>query len=425
MTEVPVVSIIGGTIWGNRGAESMLTTSIGMIRKDFPNARFNVFSYYPKKDRELIKDGHINILSCSPRSLVFRHFPSVLLASLFKKLHIRIPRLKFFKIAKALDESDLLLDVGGITFSDGRERFLPFNILTIWPAMIMGTPVVKVAQAMGPFKHGLNRACAKFFLPRCKYIFARGERTADHLRELGIPEDKWELTADIAFLYQPEYSLSSENEKEVDALVKKLKAINKKSKRVLVISPSILVETESIKKGADYHKKIYDIVRYFKQRDYHFVFIPNATRAGSTKKSNNDILTIQRLHQTAMYLFGEEEVSENFDWVTYDVNTSSLRRILSEADWLVASRYHSMISGLCLGISLFVIGWGHKYKETLDYFGLGECYLDFSDSSRDLNEFLDSIVKKQAEFKKLLKNNKGVVIDKAEKQTTLIRSMLA
>ncbi len=422
MTKSPVISIIGGTIWGNRGAESMLTTAIGMIRKDFPNAKFYAFSYYPKTDRNLINDESITILSSSPGSLVIRHFCAVLLAWVLKKMRVEIPGSKFFNVARALDESDLLLDVGGITFSDGREKFLPFNVLTIWPAMILGVPVVKIAQAMGPFKHALNRCCAKFFLPRCKFIFARGEKTAEYLLDLGIPQEQWELTADIAFLYKPEYSLSSENEDKINALVEKLKRI---SKKIIVISPSILVETESRKKGADYQEKIFDIVRYFNPSDYHFVFIPNATRTGSTKITNNDILTIQHLQQTALTLFGEKAVSENFDWITYDANTASLRSVISLADWLVTSRYHSMISGLCLGVNLFVIGWGHKYKETLDYFGLGDCYLDFSEKGCDLTEFLDTMQKNQADYKKRIEQNKDAVISKAEKQITRIRGMLA
>jgi colanic acid/amylovoran biosynthesis protein len=43
-----------------------------------------------------------------------------------------------------------LIDLAGVSFIDGREKFLPFNILTILPAMLLGVPVVKFAQAMGP-----------------------------------------------------------------------------------------------------------------------------------------------------------------------------------------------------------------------------------------------------------------------------------
>ena len=55
----PRISIIGGTFWGNRGAESMLATTIGMISRAFPDARFVVFSYYPEKDRQLVRDNRV------------------------------------------------------------------------------------------------------------------------------------------------------------------------------------------------------------------------------------------------------------------------------------------------------------------------------------------------------------------------------
>jgi len=158
-----VVSIIGGTIWGNRGAESMLVTVIGKLRNTIPDIRFNVFSYYPSKDRELVKDDAITILSGKPLSLITRHFIGALLLSILKKVGAKPPEGKFFKVACALNESEILLDIGGITFSDGREKYLPYNILTIWPAMLLHVPVVKMAQAVGPFKHSINRLCAKIF----------------------------------------------------------------------------------------------------------------------------------------------------------------------------------------------------------------------------------------------------------------------
>jgi len=163
MAKVPVFSIIGGTIWGNRGAESMLVTVIGQLRISFPNARFNVFSYYPAKDRELIKDENITILDGKPLSLVTRHFVGALICTLCKKAGASLPRSEFFKIAQALAGSDLLLDIGGITFSDGREKYLPYNILSIWPAMLLGWPVVNLARAAGPFKNPLTLFRPKLF----------------------------------------------------------------------------------------------------------------------------------------------------------------------------------------------------------------------------------------------------------------------
>jgi len=418
----PVISIIGGTVWGNRGAESMLTTTIGMIRKDFPNAKFYVYSYLPKKDRELVADEDIIILSGKPVALVTRHFFGVLLAALLKLIRVKIPKSNFFKIAHALNESDLLLDVGGITFSDGREKYLPFNILSIWPAMIMGVPVVKLAQAVGPFQHFLNRINAKLFLMPCRHIFARGEKSAQFLEDLGYPKEKTDTVADVAFLYSPEFSLSNENETRVADLLKKIKTTRK---QIVVFSPSILVETQSTKLNLDYFGKFFDVVKSLGTQRYHFIVIPNATREGSEKTHNNDLLALERMRAQAASGALPAGALEAIEWVNYDVNTASIRAIISVANVLVTSRFHAMISGLSLAVPTVVIGWGHKYKETMDYFGLGKYSLDFGDSQMDLTAVVREALEKQVAIHRQIAQNIGAVKDKSEMQFAFIKRELS
>lgn len=375
METSPVFSIIGGTIWGNRGAESMLVTTIGRIRAGFPDARFFVFSYYPTKDRELINDERITILSGKPTSLATRHFIGALAGLICKSIGLGIPKGSFFKIARALSESKMLLDIGGITFSDGREKYLPFNVLTIWPAMMLGVPVVKMAQAVGPFNNFINRFFARKFLFRCEHIFARGEKTSEFLSQLGLAKDKLDTVADIAFLYNPKYSLSRENEDIVNELIGKLEKI--KTKKVIAISPSILVNEKSRKQNQDYGENLLEVIKNMGVVDYHFVFIPNATRGGSDKKMNNDLIIINTIKEMVATNPAYKELSVSTDFINYDLNTKSLREIIAKADILITSRYHSMISGLCLGIPTIVVGWGHKYEETLSSFELEKYCVDF------------------------------------------------
>lgn len=422
MEKNPVISIVGGTIWGNRGAESMLTTTIGMIRKDFPKAKFYVFSYLPKKDRELISDEDITVLSGKPLSLVIRHFPSALLAACFKAFGLKIPSSDYFKIARALKESDLLLDIGGITFSDGREKFLPFNILTIWPAMLLGVPVIKLAQAVGPFKHSLNRFCARLFLMRCQHIFARGEKTAEFLADLGYPKEKSDTVADTAFLYQPDFSLSHENEGRVEELVERVKSLKKK---LVVFSPSILVEMQSAKKGLDYAGKFFDLMQSLDSKGYHFIFIPNATREGSDKTHNNDLLTLERMRAQAESGTLPSSILDAVDWVIYDVNTASVRKIISNADVLVTSRYHAMISGLSLAVPTVVIGWSHKYRETMDYFGLGKYSMDFGNTSIDLPQIVKEALDNKEVIHKQIIQHSAEVKQKALIQFSFIKQVLS
>jgi len=405
MKKAPVISIIGGTIWGNRGAESMLVTVIGQFRASFPDASFNVFSYYPAKDRELVQDNGITILSSKPLSLATRHFMGALIGALCKKTGVGLPKGEFFKIARALAGSDMLLDIGGITFSDGREKYLPFNILSIWPAMLLGVPVFKLAQAVGPFKDPLNRFLAKVFLFRCAQIFARGEKTAEFLRQFNFPMEKTDTVADIAFFYDPQYSLSTENEARVSSLIQRLEAAKKQGGKIILFSPSILVENESIKQGLDYAGRFLDAVRALGPKGYHYVFMPNATREGSDKAHNNDLLTLARMKNEWEVAQIEEGLVAEADWVDYDINTASIRRIISQADVLVTSRYHAMISGLAIEIPTIVIGWGHKYRETMAYFGLEEYSLDFGNGQHDLAGMISQVLQDPKEIKGKIHKN--------------------
>ena len=65
---------------------------------------------------------------------------------------------------KALSRSKLLICLAGVSFVASRIRFMPFNIVTILPAMLLGVPVVKFAQALGPFGGKVNRFVSRIFL---------------------------------------------------------------------------------------------------------------------------------------------------------------------------------------------------------------------------------------------------------------------
>jgi len=425
MEKTPVISIIGGTVWGNRGAESMLVTVIGQLRTSFPKAHFNVFSYYPAKDRELVKDDRVTILSAKPFSLATRHFIGALISAVCKKIGAKLPKGDFFKIARALAGSDMLLDIGGITFSDGREKYLPFNILSIWPAMQLGVPVIKLAQAVGPFRGPLNRALSKIFLFKCAHVFARGEKTAEFLRKFEYPGEKFDTAADIAFLYQPEFSLSTENEDKVSSLIQRLEAAKEQGKKVVLFSPSILVESESSKHGLDYAGRLLDVVRALGPEDYHYVFMPNATREGSDKVHNNDLLTIGRMKTAWEVAQVEDNLAADGEWVDYDINTASIRHIISQADVLVTSRYHAMISGLSLEIPTIVIGWGHKYRETMAYFGLEEFSLDFSDGQADPAVIMSNVLKDTSAIKEKIRKNLPQVRQLSKKQFEYLTRVLS
>src|SRR5690606_7864356 len=168
-------SIIAATLSGNRGAEAMLETVIGRLRSDRDGLEFHVFTYYPDDDRRLlVDDPAIHLHSSTPMALVLRLFPLALLFGLLKALFgERVLRHAPADI-RGLAQSAALVDLAGVAFIDGREKFLPFNVLTLLPAWLLGTPIVKMPQATGPYRNGLNRALAAWVLPMCRMLWARG-----------------------------------------------------------------------------------------------------------------------------------------------------------------------------------------------------------------------------------------------------------
>ena len=402
MPKTPTVGIIGGTIWGNRGAESMLVTTIGKIREKHPDTKFKVFTYYPKKDRLLVEgNDNIEILSSKPETLVLRFFPFALLHWFSSLIGIKLPDAMLTRVVRELRQCDVLLDIGGVTFMDGRELFLPYNILTIFPAMLLGVPVVKLSQAMGPFHNPLNRWLSKVFLKPCDHLFARGKITADHLGALGLKN--YITAADLAFLYKPEFNLSRENEAKVEVLVQRLEGLKKSGKRIISIAPSSLVLEKSQKNKNDYIGFILGLLQKLNNEKTHFLFLPNSTVLGSNNLFNNDIYAIKELAREAEAML-PEEICQKIEWVTWDINTYSLRRLMVSSNLLLTSRFHAMISGLSLCIPTLVIGWSHKYIEALAGLEMEKYAADFASMDSKLEDLAKELLENEDVVKKQLAN---------------------
>lgn len=370
---------MGGSVWGNRGAEAMLMTVIAEVRKFDPDAIFNVFTIYPVQDHLLVYDENICFLSGTPLSAAINQFGWSILALLFQLLGIKIP---LPKSVATLRRSDYLLDIGGITFADGRALQLLYNVFTIWPAMLLGVPVIKLSQALGPFKTSLNRRLSKRFLPKCKRIFTRGYLTHEFTQGLLQLEGSIEKAADIAFLYEPEYSLSQENEEKTTDLHAKILEWKRADEKVISIVPSSLVLKRSLEQGDDYPGKLLNLVLDTRNKAVRYVFLPNGTREGSEKTMNNDIVAINAIREKFRVELASEEFKK-IEWVDYDINTRGVRKIISATDGLVSSRYHAMVAGLSLCVPTMVIGWSHKYRETLADFGMQSYAIDYK--TIDLN----------------------------------------
>jgi len=385
------VSIIGATFYGNRGAEAMLSTTIAEIRARHEGAlRFNVFSYYPTRDATLIRDPNIVLYSSKPAYLVLVLLP---FAMLFRLLtFFRLKRVTGFlpRSVRALTRSKMLICLAGVSFVEGRTKFIPFNIATILPAMLLDVPVVKLSQALGPFGGFVNRIAAQVFLKRCMKIFTRGRYTQDHVKQLLGASLNYERADDVAFLFKPEYCLSLPSK----GLEEDLEKLRTDGQLVIGVCPSVVVAKRAQASGWDYPQSIAQLIDDIVSEGYLVALYPNATRGEDMDTShNNDLPLLDDIERKL-----SSQVKEKMVKFTGSLNAAQIHQIINVCDVHIVSRFHAMVAALSSGIPVVVIGWSHKYLEVMERFSQEDMVIDYKKGGHHaVSSLLDRLVNDRAE----------------------------
>ena len=340
--------IIGPALSGNMGAAAMVLATVSGLEARDPDAHLTLLSYYPEEDRQRAAGTSLTVLNAQPLRLGLIINPTALawrvMPPLRRLIERRVPEVR------ALAAADVVLDQGGIAFSDGREKFLIFNLAILFPAFFLGRPVVKCAQALGPFRKRLNRIAAKLALPRVRTIITRGAATQAFVDQLGLTNT--ELGTDLAFtLHDPVTSPTAD-----DDII------------TIGIAPSVVVQAKVDGSGVDFVELMVAEIRRHLDAGRHVVVLPHSYRDDPEKVHNNDGPLVAkitaRLHHPNLTVRNERlEVAE-------------LREIIGSCDVFVSCRFHAMVAALSTGVPTLVLGWSHKYVEVLELFGQADRSID-------------------------------------------------
>jgi colanic acid/amylovoran biosynthesis protein len=354
---MPEVAIIGVTLSGNKGAASMLQSGVENISRLVENSRFNVLSIYPEEDRKSNRDRCVKIVPAKPLALLIA-VPLAFLWWVLVRLHLPPSILRRNRILATLERSDLLIDMGGISFSDGRGVVLAYNAACILPALLLGKPVMKYAQAMGPFRTLLNRQVAKVLLPRLAVIAARGETTRGYLQELGLTNVV--LCADAAFALDADDTVALETSQAIQAwdLFE--------GKKLVGIAASSVVRAYCQRRDIDYCQIVADFAdQITTSGNYGVSLIAHAVRQSKKGGRTSDV-------DTCLTIYERMKNKQHCQLVIEDLPPSILRAIIGHCDYFIASRFHAMVSALAKGVPTLVTAWSHKYREVLAMFDMEE-----------------------------------------------------
>lgn len=401
------IVLIGSALSGNKGAAAMLESAIQTLGGRYEDVHFTLLSMYPIEDAQQNGYKNLTVLDASPLKL------GVVINSLALFYRVIPPARNFIlqnsKTIRALKTADVLLDQGGITFVDGREKFLIYNVASILPALMVGTPVVKCAQALGPFKNPINKAAANYFLPKMAAIVSRGSITHSYLETLKLSN----VTAGA------DYAFSLELTKDEERSAKnKFKLPFKKSTKVVGVSPSVVMQKKVAASGGDYSKEIVDFIDYLTSKGYRVMLVPHSVRTGTDKTHNNDMPLCKEifsaLHNKEMCMFLDEELT-----------SQELRYWIGQCDYFVASRFHAMVSSLAMSVPTLVIGWSHKYKEVLEMFELEEWAFGQDKLNHEyITSEFDRLVESDKDVRSKLQKNLKSVKTASAKQVKVIESVI-
>jgi polysaccharide pyruvyl transferase WcaK-like protein len=401
--------IVGAALSANKGAAAMAESVVEHLHEYVGSADFTLLTTYPKDDATKTRDMRgVEVLGLEPLRLACVEFPIALLAALSRAL--RIPRgWVRTRGCRAILDADCVVDVAGISFVDGRGiPITVYNALMTAVPLLLGTPTVKAAQAMGPFRKQPNRTLAKLILPHLAAICARGDGTREHLDELKL--QNVHDVADLAFTLPTAATIPLSIEGKI---------AHCKNEYVLVM-PSSVVKGLYQKQGGNYVDAMVALIEEIRRTTGRTVVVaPHSLRVGKPEGRMNDgpvcSEIIARLH-------GDADVIG----ISEDLYSAELRRLVADSRVLVTSRFHAMISGLATATPTIVLGWSHKYREVLDLFGATEYGLDamaLSDTTRVVDLVTDAL-NRHDELSEQIKHSLPAVIQQSEENFRIIASVL-
>lgn len=366
-SQKPYVAVLGAALSANKGAASMLLALVDNVDAVVPDGEVVSLSTYASADRRENHDPRLRIVDYPPLTMAILHFPLALLAGISRLFGASGALFARTKALRTLREASVVADLAGISFSDGRGLpTLVYNMLMTGIPLLLGCPVVKCSQALGTFDEPLTRAGARVVLPRLTSIVSRGSGTYEHLTSLGLKNVV--PGADLAFVMEVE----KDDEETARALVAGLEG-----EPYFTVSPSSVVESLCSQQDIDYVGLMADLVRSLvEETGLVAVLVAHSARPGQPKGRMNDLPVVSEVRARIGDHPDVMAIEESLD-------PRVLRSLVGSGRFLLASRFHAMISGLATRTPTVVVGWSHKYREVMAEFGLEEFVVPFSEFNVD------------------------------------------
>lgn len=376
--------LITGAQFGNKGAQSMLFTVINEVRNRYPEADcyYLPIDYYKESCFDNISDYRFHFVVDDKAG---RDFPARFGPANYILRWINIQRILYrakkrgqvLALSRIWDKMDVMIDISGYSLTS-RFGISSINrvLRMINTSKAHGVKTILLPQSYGPFDFSgdICREIGKT-LSNVDLLFAREEDGVRQLRECcGV----------INAVLSPDIVLQAEeiSWKNVFTREPKLRYPVLKTKHNVGIIPNV----ETLRNGThdsviDTYRRIFKKLRENGKEVYIF-------------RHSNDLPLCREIYSLVKDDQHCHLIEDEIDCISYGP-------FIRQFDFIIASRFHSVVHAYREGIPAVVLGWAIKYQALAALLGQEQYVFDLTrqgQQDRDLlNERLDRMLSSYTE----------------------------
>ncbi|CAA6691136.1 MULTISPECIES: polysaccharide pyruvyl transferase family protein [unclassified Lentimonas] len=339
----------------NKGDAAMQSTMASLLEQKYEECEVVISAPFPYEDRPFYAPRQV--IRCHRRRLIYSAF-QCLSGWLWKKTG---------RVGWLLDEemryyakADLIVDLSGDMLTEDYGSHVALShFYPILLANAMGKRVFLCAQSIGPFNW--TRKLASYVLNHAGAVTVRDQVTLDYLQSIGVMPRRLGLTADLAFLMEPEDVQIGRD--------RLLRLVGDSQGPLLGVSLSFLIEKHYLKKCPVSHQESFvelmarSLDAWVERYQGVVVFFAHVTGPGELKDDREACRrVVQHMKHSAFVL---EE----------DLSPAVIKGTIRHCDLFFGARMHANIAALSSYVPTIAISYSHKTPGIMNQLGCGEFVL--------------------------------------------------
>jgi colanic acid/amylovoran biosynthesis protein len=319
------------------------------------------------------------------------------------RLALPLPR-PWREPARILAESDMQICVGG-GYLRAREDLISTIMLVlmfhqVWLAKALGKPVYLYAQSFGPYPGLVQRKVASIGLGYADRILVRETRSKELLAGLGLTGDRVVQVPDSAFLFQPRLGFDA----------RPLLGTGEPDEKVVGVT--VRTWLQGTRQQA-YEQAMAEFIDHLSRRGG--LRIAVIAQVTAVHQNDDDRVVGRRIQQ----LLGPRS---NVVFLEQRFTHHEIKSVFANLDYLVGTRFHSVIFALTAGVPAVAIEYEHKTSGVMRDLGLETWVLPIEDvTAGRLIELFDALVLRRETYVRQLRQIVPGYVTQAAEAAAIIK----